>query len=151
MLRPKELPNTPNVQIWPDGYVSPNSKLRKRNRKKKNKELFIGNSQSETISSDEEDDERKKYIIEKDKSLWRTDLLRRIEYYVFIITGSIIWYFLITKFLKWQRFPRHRHPIIVKLLTYVPIALLCASMYAVDSYTTSIVVQQDKKLKENSD
>jgi hypothetical protein len=108
---PKESPNTPNVRVWPEGYKgSPKgSKTR----------VSKFSSEYEVAAAETAHRER-----------WRW--LERLEYYVFIIGGSALWYFIVKWILKWLKFPLHRHKVEVSLMYIVPILIMISIVYLLD-------------------
>lgn len=50
--------------------------------------------------------------------------LRRAEYYIFIITGSYVWYSAVMKVLEWSRFPQHLYTVEICLVVAIPIVVI---------------------------
>lgn len=51
---------------------------------------------------------------------WRA----RLEYFVFLLSGSSLWWFCAYKVLSYLKFPFHLHPIEVYAIFIIPVVLL---------------------------
>ena len=70
---------------------------------------------------------------EIDEQLDRALLLReRLEFYAFLVIGSLAWYLVVFKILDWHRFPFHLYQLELWLIVVVPIALIVGLLFILD-------------------
>ena len=122
----KETPNTPNVQVWPEGYQEIGEKSSRTSRQKISKEEL---------------EEKKEY---RRKMRW----LEWLEYYLFVIGGSVLWCYIVKRMLKWLKFPVHRHPMEVASMYIVPIIIMISVVYILDRRFTVTDTTGESEEKE---
>jgi hypothetical protein len=119
----KEEPNTKNVIIWPENIrnqiklVEEYDKLEKYRHKHQ--------SDSKKIHSREEQEE---LGIKKTMSINN----ERIEYYIFLIFGSLIWLLVAHTILKWHQFPFHKHVIESLIIYFCPLIAIILVLFLLD-------------------
>ena len=100
----KEEPNTKNILIWPENI-----------RNKENNEKYYKNNK-------EKKEKIEKININNEK----------IEYYLFIIFGSLLWLVIAHTILKWHQFPIQKH-IFESFLIYIcPIFIIIFVLFLLD-------------------
>lgn len=102
----KEEPNTPNIIVWPQGYQESNV-----------------NSKSEVsqLSSNN---------YEKDSS--EKSMRPFVEFWITVSLGSMLWGFLVIKFLQWHQFPFHLYYFHIFLIISCPILFLIFFLHKLD-------------------
>ena len=76
---------------------------------------------------DKEVEERNEEFYSKMYKLWE-----RLEYYAFLLIGSVLWYVVVFKVLDWHRFPFHLYPTELWLIVIVPIFIIVCLLYLMD-------------------
>lgn len=56
----------------------------------------------------------------------------RLEFYAFLVLGSITWYCVVFKVLDWHRFPFHLYQFELWLIVVVPVVLIVALLFILD-------------------
>ena len=72
---------------------------------------------------------------EKDRkveSFSASSFLEKVEWYIFLIGGATIWYFIVSLSFKWLQFPVHLHLVEVMLIYTIPIILIYFVMKVID-------------------
>lgn len=118
MTSRKEEPNTPRINAWPEGHNDDRVTQVKRRRS------------LEPNSND------------KNGYDWYA-LWERSEFYVFLLVGGGLWYWIVFRLLDWHRFPYHSYMVEVCFIVAVPILLLAFLLAVMDR--TFGVTQTKKK------
>lgn len=112
----KEEPNTKNIIIWPENI---------RNEEKLNNKIKLNlNKENNKIKLNYYNNER-------------------IEYYIFIIFGSLIWLVIAHTILKWHQFPIHKHPYESFFIYIFPIFVIIFVLFLLDFGISKSNIKKD--------
>lgn len=128
----KEVPNTPNVAVWPEEFVKKEASAEKKsNSASKSKAAAAAAAaafEAETTEVDYED-------------TWAAffySWLEYFEFYIFLFGGSLLWYIVVTKTLDAHNFPYHLYIPEVFLIVTIPIVFLLALLTFIQRNVKSI-------------
>ena len=114
-----EVPNTPNVAVWPEDFVKKEASAEKKSAsesKSKNKAASAAKAETEEVDYEE---------------TWTAffySWLEYFEFYIFLFGGSLLWYTVVTKTLDAHNFPYHLYIPEVFLIVSIPIVFLLAML-----------------------
>lgn len=116
----KEEPNTKNVVIWPEKI---RNQIRLVEEYDKLENLKFRQKNIEKTQQDEINNLKLKHNAINHE---------RIEYYIFLIFGSLIWLLIAHTILKWHQFPFHKHVYESLLIYFCPLILIIIVLYLLD-------------------
>ena len=99
----KEEPNTPNIVVWRQGYQDNNIDK-------------ISHISSNNYDKDSSEQSMRPFI----------------EFWLTVSLGSMLWGFLVIKFLQWHQFPFHLYYFHIFLIITCPIILLIFLLHKLD-------------------
>jgi hypothetical protein len=126
----KEEPNTKNVIIWPEKIrdqiriVEQYDQIEKLRFRQKN--------------NDEKKSNQEKEIIAQQSSINN----ERIEYYIFLVFGSLIWLLIAHTVLKWHQFPFHKHVYESLVIYLCPLVVIFFVLFLLDFGITRLDVKK---------
>jgi hypothetical protein len=130
----KEEPNTKNVVIWPENIRNQIKLVEEYDKLEKYRQKQADRNKYHSIEEQEEELRIKQNTPINNE---------RIEYYIFLTFGSLIWLLIAHTILKWHQFPFHKHVLESLVIYFCPLIAIFFVLFLLDF---GISLQNTKKL-----